>query len=172
MPWELTIVNYDGKPPRLYVHADKARQLPLGTLEEVRKHLSAVLPALEWYEDPPLIEMMKAAGSNLWETWDERTIASASRPKLRALYQEDELSLEMFGFEQDAPLHFVLLDVRGRKNPIPILRALCEPKGWSLAEMGKDGEFLDLSGNADRKWDDWQRFLKSAIDQTKQDGEG
>jgi hypothetical protein len=166
MPWELVILNYDGNPPRYRTEADKSRELPLGTLDEVREHLSSVLPALEWYEDPPLIEMMKANGSDLWKHWDEAMIAHASLPKLRALFQDGELSLELFGFEQDGPLRFVLLDVRGGKNPMPILRALCEPRGWSLAEMGKDGEFLDFA-SADKKWDDWQRYLNYAINQVQ-----
>jgi hypothetical protein len=170
MPWELTLVNYDGKPPRFRKDADERRELPLGTLEEVRKHISTVLPEIEWSVEPPLIEMMKATGSNLWEDWDEEMKAAASIPKLQAVYYRENLSIEMFGFEQNGPLRFVLMDVRGSDNPIPILRKLCEPRGWSFAEMSKDGEFLDLSGN-DTRWDNWQHYLNYAIDQVQDSDE-
>lgn len=166
MPWELVVVNYEGKPPRLYQDSDKTRQLPLGTLDEVRKHISTVFPGTEWREEPPLIDLMKASGSTSWKSWDKETIAAASKPKLRAVYGHGNLFFEMFGFEQDGPLRFVLLDIRGQENPLPLLRKLCEPKGWSLAEMGKDGEFLDFTGSsAEDKWNSWQLFLQQAINQ-------
>jgi hypothetical protein len=165
MPWELVVYHYGGPPPRLQKDADKKRQLPLGSLNEVRKHISTVLPGTEWYEDPPLIEMMKAAGNTSWETWDQQMIADASKPKLKSVYRHGNVTFEMFGFEQDGPLCYVLLDVRGCDNPLPLLRALCAPKGWSIAEMGKDGEFLDLDGpHAEKCWNNWQRFLDSAIE--------
>ena len=164
MPWELVVVKYDGKPPRLQRDSDKNRQLPLGTLDEVRDHISSLLPGIEWHVEPSLIEMMKANGSGLWKNWDERMIADASKPKLKATLIRDDMSFEMFGFEQDGPLRFFLLDVRGRENPLPLLRALCETKGWSIAEMGKDGEYLDLTGSsAQDRWDGWQRYLSAAI---------
>jgi hypothetical protein len=149
------MVNYDGKPPRFRKDADERRELPLGTLDEVRNHISTVLPEIKWSVEPPLIEMMKAA---------------ASIPKLQAVYYRANLSIEMFGFEQNGPLRFVLMDVRGSDNPIPILRKLCEPRGWSFAEMSKDGEFLDLSGN-DKRWDNWQHYLNYAIDQVQDSDE-
>ena len=65
--------------------------------------------------------------------------------------------------ESSSPLRFVLLDVRGRGNPIPVLKALCKPKGWCIAEMGEDGEYLNFA-TAEKKWDEWQRYLSAAIE--------
>lgn len=166
MPWELTIVNYDGTPPRLFKDADEARELPMGTLDEVRKYISEVLPGTEWHEEPPLLEMMKASGSELWKDWDQQMIAFASMPKWRAIYQDGGLSFDMFGFEHDGPVKHFLIDVRGSENPIPALQVLCDTTGWSVAEMGKDGEFLDLDGAAGERWNQWRDYLNRAIQQT------
>jgi hypothetical protein len=113
--------------------------------------------------EPPLLEIMKASGLTLLEDWDGAMIADASKPKLRAVYQRANLSIEIFGFEQSGPLCFVLLEVRGRDNPLPELRKICQTKNWSLAEMCEDGEFLGLSV-ADERWKNWQRYLNFAID--------
>jgi hypothetical protein len=165
MPWELVVLNYDGQPPRHYKDSDKNRELPLGTLDEVREHISTVLHGTEWHEEPPLIELMKATGSTSWLTWDPDWIANASKPRLKAIYQEGDLWFEMFGFEQEGPLRSLLLDVRGNQNPLPLLRRLVEPTGWSIAEMGKDGEFLDFREATQERWNGWSRFLSDALNQ-------
>jgi hypothetical protein len=166
MPWELCVLDYDGKPPRLYTDSDKSRNRPLGTLDAVRLHISTVFLRTEWFEEPPLIEILKANGDTSWTNWDPQMIAEASKRKLKAVYEHGETTLEMFGFEQVEPLRFFLLDVRGHDDPIPLLRLLCEPKGWSVAEMGKDGEFLDFTASAETRWNGWLAFLNHALDQT------
>jgi hypothetical protein len=168
MPWELSLINYDGKPPRLRTDEDERRKLPLGTLDEVRDHISSVWPETTWTVEPPLLEMMKASGNDLWKHWSEEMVAYASESKLRGLYQGAGFTVELFGFEQHTPLRFLLLDVRGRGNPIPVLKALCEPKGWCIAEMGKDGEYLNFA-TAEKKWDKWQRYLSAAIEGEEDD---
>lgn len=164
MPWELTIVNYDGKPPRFASESLEEKFLPLGSLDEVRIHISTVLPETEWITEPPLIEIMKRTGSDSWKEWDPEMIASASHPKLKAYYDNGGLSLEMYGFEQDGPLRYLLVEVRGDANPIPTLRALCVPNGWSAHEMCRNAEFLDLAGDTHGRWSAWERFRNFAID--------
>ena len=163
MPWELTIVNYDGKPPRLASESLESKCLPLGTLDEVRAHISSVLPETEWLTEPPLIEIMKQTGSDSWKEWDPEMIASASRSKLKGYYENGGLFLEMYGFEQDGPLRYLLMEVRGDANPIPTLRTLCNPNGWSAHEMCRDAQFLDLDGDRHDRWSVWERFRNFAI---------
>jgi hypothetical protein len=166
MPWELCVLDYDGKPPRLYKDSDKSRKRPLGTLDAVRLHISTVFRGTEWFEEPPLIELLKTNGDTSWKSWDPEMIADASKTKLKAVYDHGETTLEMFGFEQVEPLTFFLLDVRGRNDPIQLLRMLCEPKGWLVAEMGMDGEFLDLIASGEKRWNGWLAFLNHALDKT------
>jgi hypothetical protein len=168
MPWELTIVNYDGAPPRLYEDRDKSRERPLGTLDEVRQHISDALPGTEWNVEPPLIEAMKATGCDLWKDWDELLIATCSQPTLKAYYQGCGFHFEMYGFGQadDGPIRHILLNVRGIGNPIPALRALCAPKGWCAAEAGcKDAKFLDFDAE-EAEWRRVRDYLNQPIQQT------
>ena len=163
MPWELTILKYDGEPPRMRRDAQKERELPLGTLAEVKGHITEVMPGTEWYEEPSLIEIMKMTGSDTWKDWDDEMIAASSEPKIKAHFESGDTSFEMFGFEADGPIRHFLMDIRGNDNPISTLRALCLPKRWSVAEMSRDGEFLALSGNSDSRWNAWLGFLGAAI---------
>ncbi len=163
MPWELTIVNYDGEPPRFVADSNRDRHLPLGTLEEVRAYISSVLPKTQWVTEPPLIEIMKRSGSDSWKEWDAESIASASRPKLKAHYEADGVSFEMYGFDQNGPVQYFLLEVRGDQNPIPTLRTLCSPKGWSAHEMCRGAEFLDLNLDRQGRWSVWEKFRDFAI---------
>ena len=169
MPWELTLLKYDGVPPRFRRDADAQRELPLGTLHEVRNHISNALPGTAWYEELPLIEMMKANGSESWKTWDKEMIESASMPKLKAVYNAGGVCFEMFGFSQVGPLKHVLMEIRGNENPIPALRSLCDPKNWSVVEEGTEPEFIRLDGEAIDRWNKWQKYLNVAIQQSQLD---
>jgi len=167
MPWELAVIKYDGQPPRLQKDASESRKRPLGSLDKVRQHISESLPGVEWHEEPPLIDMMKASGSKLWEDWDAEMIAHASQPTLTAVYRSGGVILEIYGFKENDPVGSILVDVRGDGNPIPALKAICEPKGWTIVEMGEDGEFLDLSGPATARWNAWQQYLNAAIEHVR-----
>lgn len=168
MPWELKIINYDGVPPRLVADSSREKHLTLGTLDEVRAHISSALPRTEWVTEPPLIEFMKRNGSDSWKEWDTDSIASASRPKLKAYYENDGMFFEMYGFDQDCPVQYFLLEVRGDEDPIPTLRALCSPKGWSAHEMCRDAEFLDLDKDKQGRWSVWKNFRNFAIGHGRQ----
>jgi hypothetical protein len=163
MPWELEIIKYDGPVPRLRADVDETRLLPLGTVEDVRAHVSETLPAIEWQVEPPLIEVLKASGSDSWKHWDESTIESASQPTLKACYELEDLYIEIFGFKQASPLRYLLMEVRGEGDPLPVLRALCKPTGWSVADMCKDAVFLDLDSTTNPRWEKWRRFLGFAM---------
>ena len=114
-----------------------------------------------------MIEMMKTNGNDSWKSWDKEMIAWSSTPKLNALYESGDVCLEMYGFRKDGPLTFIHVDVRGCGNPIPALRSLCGPRGWSVAERCKDGEFLDLAGASEKRWNEWQEYLKFALEQAE-----
>lgn len=102
--------------------------------------------------EPPLLEIMKASGLTLLEDWDGAMIADASKPKLRAVYQRANLSIEIFGFEQSGPLCFVLLEVRGRDNPLPELRKICQTKTGRLPRCARMvNSWISLSPMSDGK---------------------
>lgn len=164
MPWELEIRKYDGQIPRKRSEADSNRFLPLGAVEEVRLHLSKVLPTLEWEEEPPLLEILKASGSDLWKDWDEELLTSASRPKLKAYYESENLSIEFYGFDQPGELQYLLLDVRGEGNPLPLLKKICQPLCWSIADFRRDAEFINLDQTDSPRWRNWLGFLKRATE--------
>ena len=163
MPWELTLVKYDGEPPRRVSDASRDRYLAMGTLEEVQQHISSVLPATEWVKEPSPIEVMKHGGSDSWKDWDDEMIASASQRKLKGYFLRDDLSLEIYGFEQEGPLRYVLVEVRGEGDAISTLRALCCPVGWSAHDMSRDAAFIDLTGSGNTRWSFWKRFRDFAI---------
>ena len=71
----------------------------------------------------------------------------------------------MFNFEQLGGLKYICAEVRGRGNPLPQLRSLCDRTGWSIVEAGQDGEFLDFDGNALERWG-WLDFLDRAVAQS------
>ena len=72
MPWELWIVKYDADSPREEDGFDEAHGLPLGTLDEIRVHFTEVFAGIEWFEEPPLLEVMGRTASELRESgWPE-----------------------------------------------------------------------------------------------------
>lgn len=166
MPWELEIIKYDGPVPRLRADADETRFLPMGTVDDVRAYISETLPDTEWRVEPPLLEVMKASGSDTWKHWDESMIESASQPKLKAFYEAENLYIEIFGFDQIGLLRYLLMEVRGEGDPLPVLPSLCQPAGWSVADMCKDATFLDLDSTSNPRWGKWRRFLSFAIGKT------
>src|SRR5262245_15723082 len=135
MPWQLCILKYDGTVPRFPREMDRTRLVPLGTREEVRQHVEAVFPDA---------------------AWSEETIASW--PKLMARFDMDGLSFEMY-----LPLTHSIndfgVDILGRGNPVPHLRALLKPKEWIAMEFAREGEFFTFQSGANERWGRWQEYL-------------
>src|SRR5262245_42224263 len=98
MPWEIRIVN-------------DTEQLPLGTKQAVADWLCAVLPGVELKQ--PLLPPPEVLN-----TFSPAVREAFTRPKLEAVYGEDDFSLEFYC--ADAPeIHCLHADVRGNGNPLP-----------------------------------------------------
>jgi hypothetical protein len=129
MPWELCILKYEGAPPRFRAHTSESRELPLGSLEEVRQHIDRVFPGTVWEEEPSLIEVMKLTGNKSWEKWDAKMIEASSYPTLKGLYERGDLTFEMFGFEQPEPLSYFFSMYVDPKNLFHCYSHCVNPKG-------------------------------------------
>jgi hypothetical protein len=165
MPWEITLVNYEGNPALSYRAPDRPEPLPLGSKQSVVERISSCVPELEWYEEPPMTEMIQRFPDHpfreLLASWPEEMRARASRPKLRAIYDQGDLSMELYGFDED-PLKFLCIEVRGNDDPLPLLRRLCVPNGWSVVDDA-DGSFLDLSTDRAGGWERFRNWRDTAI---------
>ena len=166
MPWELVIVKYSGPPPLHRTEAEMAREVPLGTRADIRSHISRVLPSMQWHEEPSLLELTKARGSDSWKSWDAEQMEAWSQPRLIAVFESNEIELTMFGFGQKDPVESLYVEIHGGADPIRVLQLLCEPGNWTVAEVDRDAEIIDLSGPKARlQWEKWQAYLQNVIDQ-------
>ena len=107
--------------------------------------------------------MIKRNGSDSWKEWDEEELERNSRPHIVAIYERDDVYIEMFGFEPKKPVTYICTAVRGADNPVPALQALFNPNCWSVYAVGGNQELVDLNGDASSKWEEWQAKLQSVI---------
>ncbi len=154
MPWDITILNYAGNPPASYYAAGRPEPEPLGTHDEVVRAIREAVPELEWGTSGGLPPEVLAKFS-------PETAALMAKPKLHAVYDTDELYLNLYGFEQE-PMKYVCGEVRGQGNPVPLLARLCAARNWSVMS-GTDGSFVDLAAAAAPQWDGFQAYRDRAI---------
>src|SRR5262249_19638291 len=145
MPWELTIRRPGGEP--------------LGNRDEVIRAMSTALPAIDWVEEPPLLEQIKDMPEHsfhkLLPTWPAETREHFARPRLRGDYDAGEFVIQFFGFEAQ-PIVFLLAEVRGNGNPLPPLAKLCSVTGWAAMEAGTT-QPIDLTAD---EAEGWKRFCE------------
>jgi hypothetical protein len=151
MPWELLV--------------RKPRDETLGCRAEVVSCIAAAVPAIEWVEDPPLLDQIKDIPEHslhsLLPTWPEETRAYFSQPHLRGDYFADDLSIRLYGFEAE-PLMGVHVEVRGNGNPLPVLAAICVVHGW-VAIDSDAGTPVDLTAGAAPGWEQFRQYRDRAI---------
>lgn len=159
MPWDITIVNYAGNPPRSYHAADRPALEPLGSRDDVIRSIREALPELAWGESggfPP----------EILAKFPPEIAAIIAKPKLRAVYDTDELYLNLYGFEQE-PIGYLHAEVRGTGNPVPLLARLCAGRFWSVVS-DTDGSFVDLTAASAPQWDGFQAYRDRAIGDTRE----
>lgn len=151
MPWEVTIQGPN----------DSA----LGDRETVVKLISSAIPEMQWSEEPPLLERIKDMPDHpfhaLIPTWPEETRASFARSKLYGDMETGELSIRLYGFE-DQPISSVCVKIRGNGNPVPLLAAICNPNGWFATDDG-DGQRIDLAGESAKGWESFRDYRDRVI---------
>jgi hypothetical protein len=151
MPWEVKI--------------RKPGSEPLGSRAEVVGLIAAAVPAIEWIEDPPLLDQIKDMPDHsfhqLLPTWPEETRAYFSQPHLRGDYLEADLSIRLYGFEA-VPLTCVHAEVRGNGNPLPVLAAICRGNGWVVVESD-GGTPVELAGATAPGWERFRQYRDEAI---------
>ena len=92
MPWEVTIVNYEGRPPANFRADGRPDPKSLGSRSEVVQIIKTALPELEWGQTgnlPP--EILEAFSPDIR--------AMMSTPRLKAAYDGEDFSFELYGFE-------------------------------------------------------------------------
>ena len=151
MPWEVTIRGADDKP--------------LGDRASVVKLISTAVPAMEWYEEPPLLERIKDMPDHpfhaLIPTWTEETRASFTRSKLYGDLDAGEFSIRLYGFESQ-PIASVCAEIRGNGNPVPLLAAICNLNGW-FATDDRDGQRIDLGSESAKGWESFREYRNQVI---------
>lgn len=158
MPWEVTIVNYAGTPPPSYHAPDRPAPVPLGTRDDVIRAVREAVPEFGWGESGRLPPEILAKFS-------PEVAALLSKPKLKALYDHDDLYLLLYGFEQE-PIKYLHAEVRGNGNPVPLLARVCAGRGWSVVS-DTDGSFVDLTAAAPPQWDGFQAYRDRAISEIR-----
>ena len=151
MPWEIRIHKPDG--------------VSLGCRAEVVQCIATAVPAIEWIEDPPLLEQIKDMPDHpfhrLLPTWPEETRAYFSRPHLRGDYRGGDLSIQLYGFEAE-PLTCVHAEVRGNGNPVPVLAAICRRNGWVVVDAVEKTP-VDLTAASAPQWEQFRQYRDRVI---------
>ena len=155
MPWEVTIKGRNDEP--------------LGSRDEIVNAISSALPAVKWRVEPSMLEQIKDMPDHsfhtLLPTWSEATRLHMSTPHLRGDFVDNEMSIELFGFEGD-PIKMIHADVRGNGNPIPALAAICLPRGWLVIDVAENRE-IDLAAGDSTPWEQFTQYRDRAIDSTR-----
>lgn len=169
MPWELTVLKLDGPPPRYGREIDPARRRPLGRCEEVRQIIDAAFPGMEWTQEPSTIESSRRLNLSIPESWDAETLHVASLPQWKGIFVCGRLYVEVYSLPDGADLDFMHVEVRGEGDPLPYLRQLCEPRQWTVVEIGKDGQCLNFEGNAGQRWQGFRDLVAFVVQLGRRD---
>lgn len=151
MPWDVTIHHPN----------DEA----LGPRDEVIKLVSAAVPAITWFEEPPLLERIKDMPDHpfheLIPTWPEETRASFARSTTLGDFESDDFSIRLYGFET-VPVKAIHLEIRGNGNPLPFIAAICLPSGWIAVDCS-NGQTLDFSSRSASGWERFREYRDRVI---------
>jgi len=150
MSWGVTIV----KDPN-----DKS--VRLGSRQEVIDAFAKCTPSIELFKpDVPPPEMLAIMPEILRE--------SALRADLEAIFDDEEQDVYLHFYCSDEPeIRFVNAEVQGDGNPMPILKALCLPNGWSL--LDENGPQIDLDAETARGWEKFRSFSDAAFGEREQE---
>lgn len=154
MPWEVTIVDYKGRPPANFRADGRPDPKPLGSHSQVVQIIKTALPELEWGQTSNLPPEILGAFSP-----DIR--AMMSTPRLKAAFDGEDFSIELYGFEQE-PINYLHAEIRGEGNPLALLSRMCSPQHWSVVSDA-DGSFVDLGANSPSQWNDFREWRDRAI---------
>ncbi len=160
MPWEINIVRY----------LDEVR-CDLGDRQMVIDHVARIAPG-KGLAPPPLPPQADL------DRMSAETRAAFLRPILSTIYQEGDLSIE-FWCPDSATISCLHADVRGEGDPLPVLRSLCLPCGWTVLDLAeyqrcvhtcsalelKQRASVDLDAPTIPQWDSFTRALRELIDE-------
>jgi len=150
MPWEITIVN-------------EVADRPLGDRQTVCGWLAEALPGVALRPPPlPPSQALEAMSAAVREAF--------LRPRLEAVYEADDFSLEFFCGDE-AEIGFLQADVRGSGNPLPLLRRLCGARGWAVISAA-DRSTVDLSAEVPAQWQRFCDWRDQVIGKISDDKEG
>jgi hypothetical protein len=134
MPWHLAVVASEDRL--------------LGTRDEVVARISAALPGMRWAEGPSSFDELGSIPNHpfLQMPWTEEQRTVFSLPKLTGTYDGEDFGLEVRGLETCPLTSFSVME-SGEGNPLPALRKVCRPGGWSLElERGEKQTGWDEAG--------------------------
>ena len=155
MPWEVTI-RAPGKGP-------------LGHRDSLVESISATVPAVDWIEEPPLLDRIKDMPDHpfhaLIPTWPQEALESAARSKLYGYLDSGECSMQFYGFERE-PIESIGVEVRGTGNPVPLLAAICIPNGW-IATDDCTGQPIDLTADSAAGWEQFCEYRSRVIEDSE-----
>ena len=144
MPWDIIIVN-----------GSREDHPPLGDRETVIAHISSAVPGLELCQPPrppeQVLQMMPDAVRQ-----------SMLRPRLEAEYEANDLSIQFYCTDEPV-IRSINAEVRGNGNPVPILAAICTPRGWSVIDVSGNS-VVDLTKAEANAWDRFRKWRDRAID--------
>ena len=147
MPWEVTIRRSAGES--------------LGSITAVLDQVQAALPGVQLYREPSGADRVAAARARGVEFPDPiRQIFERQPARVRAVLEENGVSVLLYGFEAD-PLVALHAEVRGDGDPVPILAAVCRPRGW-IAVDDAAGQPVDLAGAA-AGWEAFRAYRERAV---------
>jgi hypothetical protein len=128
----------------------------LGTPDQVVARIAAAVPEVQWLEGPSSFEEVKVLAS-LQLPWTDEQRAVFSLPKRTGIYEREECSVRLYGFES-YPLTSATVEVGGEGNPLPLLRRICLPNGWAVVgHAGRESLSIDLEADPAVAWKIFQQ---------------
>jgi hypothetical protein len=150
MSWDVSIRRPDGKP--------------LGRLDLLRRAFTESILGIQFYREPSGREKLAATQVDFPEVI--RRFLESAPAAVQADFEEEGLVLRFsFGPEQQAEILRVDVEVRGNRDPLPILSGICLPNGWIVT--GPDGRELDLSASPSPEWEQFAAWRDRAIETLK-----
>jgi hypothetical protein len=138
VPWEISIINGTKEQPK-----------PLGSREDVIAAFAESLPGVSLRRSPaPPPELLEHVPLYAREGF--------LRPSLEAELDSGEMLIR-FEANDEPVLQWLIAEVRGNGDPIPVLSALCSSRGWSVIDSSTKS-VVDLSAGSGGA--EWKRFCE------------
>lgn len=138
MPWEIVVVR-----------SPTNDKVPLGERDSVIDAVNSALPGVVLKDPgPPPAEILATLSEMMREAF--------MRPQLTALYHNDSVTIEFYALDLPQIL-YLCGNVRGNGNPIPVLRRLCVPNGWSVVSSYNQA-VVDLSADTSPDWETFSGY--------------